>query len=651
MHYKHPEILYALLLLIIPIIIHLFQLQRFKKTPFTNVKFLKRIELKSRKSSQLKKWLILLTRLLVFTSIIIAFSQPYFSNFDEHQEYNTILYLDNSLSMQAKGERGEILKKVTQDIIENFNSTKNISLITNDKIFRNLNNKSLKNELLRLTHSANQLDFKSILLKANQLKSTESNTLNKIILISDYQSNIDVKKYDVTNVNSPISLINVTPKKIQNISIDTLFISNQNNQNITLKVVINNTNINQENVAISLFNNTILTGKTTSSLSENTPSEVEFKISSEENFNGKIVIEDENLQFDNTLFFCISKPEKINVISIGKNANYLSKIYTKSEFNFSQKNLNSLDYNSIQNQNLVILNELDNIPNSLTNTLKSFLENGGNICVIPSQNISIESYNVFLNKLNLGSISSQVKNDLKVTTINYDHPILKDVFEKKVQNFQYPSINQYYKTLLSNSSKIISLENHETFISEIKKQKGSVYWFASSLENSVSNFKNSPLIVPILYNFGKFSFKIPQLYYTNGLENTIEIKTQIQKDEVLKLKNDSEEFIPIQQVFYNKVKITTTEQPHQNGFYNILRNNKSLRNVAYNYNRSESELKYSNITELFKESENISISNSVKETFINLNKQQEIKSLFKWFLALAVLFLLLEILILKFFKV
>ena len=59
MQFKHPEILYALLLLIIPIIVHLFQLQRFVKVPFTNVKFLKNIVQQTRKSARIKKLLIL----------------------------------------------------------------------------------------------------------------------------------------------------------------------------------------------------------------------------------------------------------------------------------------------------------------------------------------------------------------------------------------------------------------------------------------------------------------------------------------------------------------------------------------------------------------------------------------------------------------
>ena len=117
MQFKYPEILYALLLLIIPILVHLFQLQRFVKVPFTNVKFLKNIEQQTRKSAQLKKWLILTTRMLAFTCLIIAFSQPFFSKHTIQQNFNTTIYLDNSFSIQAKGNKGELLKSISQKII------------------------------------------------------------------------------------------------------------------------------------------------------------------------------------------------------------------------------------------------------------------------------------------------------------------------------------------------------------------------------------------------------------------------------------------------------------------------------------------------------------------------------------------------------
>ena len=98
MQFKHPEYLYFLGLLIIPILVHLFQLQRFTKTPFTNVALLQKLVLETRKSSQVKKWLILATRLLLFTTLILAFCQPYFSNHKKELTPHHFIYLDNSLS-------------------------------------------------------------------------------------------------------------------------------------------------------------------------------------------------------------------------------------------------------------------------------------------------------------------------------------------------------------------------------------------------------------------------------------------------------------------------------------------------------------------------------------------------------------------------
>ena len=74
MQFKHPEILYFLFLLVIPILVHLFQLRKFKTEYFTNVKFLKELVVQTRKSSKIKKYLLLATRLLLLTFLIIALS-------------------------------------------------------------------------------------------------------------------------------------------------------------------------------------------------------------------------------------------------------------------------------------------------------------------------------------------------------------------------------------------------------------------------------------------------------------------------------------------------------------------------------------------------------------------------------------------------
>ena len=79
MQFKYPGIFYLLIVLIIPLIIHLFNLQKFKKIAFSNVQFLKKVKLESRKSSKIKKFIILALRIISFLALLFTFSQPYYS--------------------------------------------------------------------------------------------------------------------------------------------------------------------------------------------------------------------------------------------------------------------------------------------------------------------------------------------------------------------------------------------------------------------------------------------------------------------------------------------------------------------------------------------------------------------------------------------
>ena len=111
MQFKHPELLYALFLLLIPIFIHLFQLRKFQKIDFTNVAFLKKVNIQTRKSSKLKKWITLLLRLLALACIILAFAQPFTASKTAlNTQKETVVYIDNSFSMQAKGANGPLLQ-------------------------------------------------------------------------------------------------------------------------------------------------------------------------------------------------------------------------------------------------------------------------------------------------------------------------------------------------------------------------------------------------------------------------------------------------------------------------------------------------------------------------------------------------------------
>lgn len=253
--------------------------------------------------------------------------------------------------------------------------------------------------------------------------------------------------------------------------------------------------------------------------------------------------------------------------------------------------------------------------------------------------------------LQSGKISAKIENEHQIIAINYEHPLIADVFEKKVTNFQYPKTALYYQNNFKNSSTILKFDNNSPFISATKTKNGTFYWISSPLNKGISDFTQSPLVVPVFYNFAKNSLKTGQLYYTIAPENEIVITAPIGKDEILKISNETNAFIPLQKVSQNKVELTLLDVMLQSGFYKISKNEDVLKTISLNYNREESDTNYADLKSMVGNAENVHVSSSIDDLFNEIGNQQKINLLFKWFLAFSVLFLLIEMLLLKYFKI
>lgn len=650
MQFKHPEVFYFLVLLIIPILVHLFQLQKFKKVAFTNVAFLKKISLETRKSSRLKKWLILATRLLGLLALLFVFSQPYLSDRTSEQKSHNIIYVDNSLSLNTNGNKGNQLRIAAQEIIENSGEFDSYTFITNEETLENIDKNELDDALKNLKFSSNPSDLPQVLLEIESQNNNKINTLHKNILVSDFQKNTENKNNLFTNVNNSFSIVQLKQNQQSNLSIDSLYIANNNTEEILISAVIKNQGNPKENVSIALYNDDQLINKRSFSIEQDADKTLEFSISKTSNFKGKIQITFNDIfLFDNSFFFNISSRSKTNILSIGNSSDALSRIFSEDGFNFSNSPLQNVNYNSISEQQLIVLNELKNIPNVLQTTLIQFLENGGHLLIIPHQRLQANSYNSFFRKFNSGQITGMRSDSLKITGINFDHPLYSNVFSKKVDNFQYPAVAKSYQTNLSGNA-IIRFENRNAFLQEVRNPYAKIYWFSSPLSSEVTNFANSPLIVPTIYNIGQQSLEVSKLYYTLQQQNNIEISKKVGKDEILTLSNATESFIPLQQSFANKVRLTTEDQPKEAGFYKIALKKDTLETVAYNLPKEESLLSFYDVEALANENQNVEVYDSIAELFTEINEKNEVRWLWKLFLVLAIVSLLVEIFILKFFK-
>lgn len=639
MQFKHPELLWALLLLLIPIIVHLFQLRRFKKTPFTNVRLLQKVVSQSRKSSTLKKWLLLATRLLLFTSLIIAFAQPFFSKKTALQEKETVIYLDNSFSLQAKDDNETLLNTSIQQLIKALPKDNSFTLFTNDKVFRNVKLKDIQNQLLGLSYSTNQLNLNDIYLKGGTYFDASKPSIKNLIVISDFQELMTSKSTDTSNYIQR-HLVQLKSEDLENISLDSIYTSSLSMDNIELEALLSaNTEI--KDTPVSLFNSGKLIAKTSAQFS-NKKATVSFTIPYNSEINGTLEISDSGLSYDNVLYFNMAPKEKINILGINEgDDNFLTRIFTDDEFIYSSSPLKEVDYSAIDKQNMVILNELDVIPTSMTTVLQKFKENGGSLMIIPSKNINIDSYNTLLNGFNKTAISQKINGEHNIVTINFSHPLYQNVFDKKVVNFQYPKVSEYY-SVKTGTPQLLTYDNGAPFLIGLK----GFYFFTAPLSKETSNFKNSPLIVPTLYTMGINSLKMADLYELMGQDKTVDLPISIGKDQIIKLSQNGYEVIPEQKSFTNKTTLNFGNVPNRDGLFNINEKDRTLRNISFNYPRGESELRFMDMDNL----SSTSTSDSINSVFDSLEKEDHITELWKWFIILALLFLLVEVLIQKIFK-
>lgn len=640
MQFKHPEFLYFLFLLVIPVLVHLFQLRRFKKEYFTNVQFLKELAIQTRKSATIKKWLLLFTRLLLLTFLILAFAQPFFTA-KESKKANNEMYivLDNSYSMQAKGKQGELLKRAVQDLLEHTPENQNFSLITNSENYWNTDIKSVQRDLQNLDYSAAPFELESVIAKINARKSA----FNKdIIVVTDA---IGAKNNQTKGFKKEDNIYFIIPDVEQknNVAIDSVYLMQTLDNFYEIGVSISAYGTNQKETPVALYNNKKLVAKTLLAL-DKTKNTINFTIPKED-FNGYAAIEDKGLSYDNTYYFSISKPSKTNVISIGdaEKSNFLSRIYTSDEFNYVNFPLNSLDYNQIEKQDAIILNELTTIPQALQTTLKTFVSKGGNVVFIPSSENS--NANSFLANFGAIQLQSATTNEKKVTKINFNHPLFSTVFEKKIVNFQYPTVKSSY-TINSKTPSILSYEDQTAFLTSVKSDLSSVFVFAAPINKNNSNFQNSPLIVPTFYNMAQNAQHTGITALTIGESQPFIVDATIGKDEILEIKNDADKFIPSQQFMATKVKMTFNENPKMAGNYGIYNGTNLIENISFNYNRTEGDLTQNNSSI----ADDYNLITDVESVFNTIQTDRTDTQIWKWFVALALLFLVIELLIQKFVK-
>lgn len=679
MSFKHPEFLYLLFVVLIPVIIHLFNFRRYKKLWFSNIQFLKNITTETRKQNKLKHLVILLTRIIAIVFIVLAFAGPELNK----QESATLssssiaaLYIDNSFSMMSEGINGRLFEesvKQAKELGKQMPRDKQFVLVTNEinSGRRLLSKDAFLAELNNISISANNRKLSSVIRTVDKTRLEKGFDRSEMYLMSDFQRNA----FDQENLpEDSLGYYYFLPQRMQqkrNIFIDSCWISEPvilQSRPIELKIrLVNASDIDLDKIPLKVSVNE----------QQKAVASVDVKAGSAEivtvNFTvyesgwqtGVIEIEDYPIVFDDKLYFAFSVQSQIKVLEINSKESQLIRSFYETEtlFDYRTMNFRKVDYNKFRDFDLIILNGFPSLSTGLISQVKDYALTGKNVFFIPGKSTDRNEINIFLNSMEAGRVTAFDTTKTRVIRINQESELFRDAVSNIPENADFPIVYEHFKyqyPISSELESLISLVNGDDFLLKKNMGNGIFYMLASPLEIESGTFISNALFVPVMYNAAVQGKSMTRLFYIIGEDNLLEINhtitNSVEKAFTIIQHNSEFSLIPEQKISNGKLTMDLHSGIQNAGFYLLTLNDSVYHNFAFNYNRNESQMDFldnESLQRLLDDSDLMHfeiLSNADNNVSTLIKSLQKENDLWKLFIILALLMLLAEVLILRFWK-
>ena len=666
MKFLYPEFLFGLFALAIPIIIHLFNFRRTKKIYFSSTRFLKNVKKSTSKKLKLKHYLILCSRLLFLTFLVFAFAQPYLPSADKNPQSESVyIYLDNSSSMSNKVDGALTSLNLGMDyvhkILDLYPTNTSYKFLTNEfaPFSNTLKSKDEIEELLtelKLSNISRTLSEAYDRLKSHTVQASEAN--KDVYIITDFQrstvGNLENFQLDSTDqvFMAPISF-----DATKNIFIDSIFLSNPflvADEKNRLNVMIRNSGFEDaDELPVKLYINKIQTASSIIDIPAGGIEKLSYEISYNlEKLNRcRISFEDYPVTFDNDFYFVLKLENKIDIMEIrnGGAVSPIEQVYgNPGLFAFSTQQASNVDYSLIGQFDLVVINGLESIDNSLALELNNYIGQGGSLLIIPGESPDLISYRRIIPSL------SQVRNDssrVQIAMPDLSDPFYEHIFENTSERIAMPDALPLV-TWRAHQKDLLNFRNNLHFLSGFRNE-GNVFILASPLLDAYTNFHRHALFVPVMYRIAAMSKRGFERPYYSINEPTISLKLDsLNKQDIFKLSDEQNELIPNQRISANELVLEMPKNTLSPGFYNLKLQEKSKGILAFNLDKSESYLEqlstneinrffsvFDNVT-LFETNDADNFSNEVKKNKFGV-------PLWKYAIILSLIFLLAEVLLIR----
>ena len=672
MQFLYPLFLWSLLALAIPVLIHLFYFRRFKKVPFTNVRFLKELKEETSHRSRIRNLLVLAARMIALGALILAFAFPFIPspNQSSQGQRASTIFIDNSFSMQGKTEDVTLLEQARErarDVIHSHSDADLIHLLTHD--FKGKHQRWLTKEeaftlLDEITISSSSRKISEIIDRQEQMLSQVEDYLPHLYWLTDLQEDmVDIPAFPDTSL--ALTVIPFVSLKESNVALDSVWmagpVASSTEPTTFLAKITNYGNGLVENVRLSVQHG----GQTQPLAVVDIPSKESivdtFTLSIRKGGwqSALVKLTDYPITFDDQYHIAFDAPDELNLLIVSDNSpnpSLQKAVGSLPQANLTTATSDRLNYNDIPNQDLVVLDGLRQISTGMTSSLVNYLENGGNLLVFPGANTDVTSLNNLLAKANGPIAGDWKKEEMEVTRINQNEFVFNSVFFKISKNVRLPKALNYLDLKRSGRGieNLLTLRNGQPFLAKSILGDGRAFICASPLGSQYSDLtQRADIFIPMIYKMALSRAKSLPLSYVIGNADIISINNiDLGDDGVLEMKGPAN-FIPGIMRSGKRVMLDLEGQVSAGGIYDLHSGNEIIRKVAFNYSRLESDMTFIGADDWLKEFHpKADLVDYMQQADLAsfIREQRDGKLLWRLFLVISLIFLAVEQLLLRFWK-
>lgn len=674
MSFAYPAFLFALAAVSVPIIIHLFNFRRFKKIYFSDIRFLKDVEIETKSRNQLKNLLILLSRILAIICLVLAFTRPFIpsrSGLNSEALNSVIIYIDNSFSMNAQGEAGNLLEEAKAKAIEVGSTYANgaeIRLLTNDfdpAHIRKLSFEEFKNEVTSVEATPQLRSFDEIVSRTAGMIGPEESGL--LYFISDLQRKTAAPTSSVSDTLLNIYVLPTQASVESNVYIDSCWFETPSrlpSQADVLKVRLRNSGSSEvENVSAKLTINSVQRSVGNATIAAQSFEDIELPYTNAASgiqF-AEVSIQDYPITYDDNyhLSFDLANTVKILCLNGDKASNHAKKVFeAEPNFVLTESSSTNLDYSLLATTDLVVCNAVASFSSGMVQELMKFVQDGGSVLFIPAEKPEFSSTNELLLALGAERLTGSDTSKLKVEGVNLKSRIFRNVFTQWEERIDLPTTSRHFGTTITTNSgaeRLMTLANGQPFLSAYYRGQGSCYVLSSAISDEWTNFHRHALFVPALYNMALNSVAHGASAETIGSDEFIAVNSKLSSSEKLEVRSlaDNSSFLPERVIRMDGSGILVHDQLKKDGHYLLMADKDTIRPISFNYDRTESDMNFLSVEEFQKIASDLGIHNlqlveGSTETIANeVNELQNGKQLWRLFLILGLFFLLSETILIR----